>query len=104
MTIVPLQRPIPHTISQQSLGRGETEGISLALEIKAERIILDDGAARSVATAHGLKVIGVLGVLLIAKKLGITQSARADVDALRTRSFRVSPRVYRLILARAGEL
>src|SRR5206468_8322562 len=37
-----------------ALGAGETEAIQLALEQKAEWILLDDSDARSVAGAHGL--------------------------------------------------
>jgi predicted nucleic acid-binding protein len=104
VTVVSPQKPVLNTISQLALGLGETEALSLALEINAERIILDDGAARSLATAHGLNVIGVLGVLLIAKNLALIPSLRNEIDALRIRSFRLSPQVYRDVLSRAGEL
>ena len=104
VTVVPLMLPLPDTASQPGLGRGETEAISLALEIKPERIILDDGAARSLATTHGLRVVGVLGILLVAKNLGLITDVRSNVDALRAASFWVSPQVYRDILSRAGEL
>ena len=89
---------------QPALGRGETEAISLALEIKPEHVILDDGAARFLATSHGLHVVGVLGILLIAKNLNLIPDVRSNVDALRAASCWISPQLYRDILSRAGEV
>jgi predicted nucleic acid-binding protein len=48
-------------------------------------------------------VIGVLGILLSAKKLGAISFVRDEVDKLVTASFRVSPKVYRDLLVHAGE-
>lgn len=49
-----------------NLGLGEVEVISLAVEISADLILLDDKAARSSATQRNLQVIGTLGVLKLA--------------------------------------
>lgn len=103
VTVVPLQKPVPDSVLRPALGRGETEAISLALEIRSERIILDDAAARLLAAAHGLRVVGLLGVLLIAKNLNFITDVRSNVDALRAASFWVSPQVYRHLLSQAGE-
>ena len=59
---------------------------------------------RVAADRRGVFVIGVLGVLLTAKKAGILGSIRGDLDRLRQTSFHVSSRLYREILVRAGEL
>jgi predicted nucleic acid-binding protein len=74
------------------------------MDLQPNRIILDDGAARSAARSHGLRVIGVLGILLSAKNLGAISSVRDEVDKLMTASFRVSPKVYRDLLVHAGEI
>jgi predicted nucleic acid-binding protein len=42
-------------------------GSGLALEIGADRVVLDDEAGRRVATNLGLPVIGVLGLILDAQ-------------------------------------
>jgi hypothetical protein len=43
--------------------RGEQEAISLALEIGASLILLDDRAARMVAVQRGLRVTGLLAIV-----------------------------------------
>jgi predicted nucleic acid-binding protein len=40
VTVVSLRKPVPDSVLQPALGLGETEAISLALEIKPERTIL----------------------------------------------------------------
>ena len=50
-----------------SLGPGESEAISLALEAHADLLIVDDRPARRLAQALGTPIIGTLGVLFAAK-------------------------------------
>lgn len=50
------------------LDRGEAEAITLAKELELSTILIDEREGRSVATHLGLKVVGVLGVLLKAEK------------------------------------
>lgn len=45
------------------LGRGEAEAIALATELQAERVILDDFAARREAMRLGLNVRGTLAII-----------------------------------------
>lgn len=45
------------------LGAGEVAAISLALEINADAILMDDWKARREATARGLTVAGTLNIL-----------------------------------------
>ena len=46
---------------------GEAESIVLAKEKKADLLLIDDHFGRIVAEREGVKIIGLLGVLLIAK-------------------------------------
>lgn len=89
--------------SKVGLGPGETDAIRLGLALKPNQILLDDGAARALAKRHGLHVIGVCGILLAAKRLTILPEIKDSLDRLVATSFRVSPRLYRELLARAGE-
>jgi len=98
-----LSQPIGARILQASLGAGESEAITLALELNARRVILDDRAARRLATALGLPVIGTLGVLLASKRKGFISSLRPSLDALVTSGFRIAPSLYELVLTDAGE-
>ena len=61
---------IPH-IKEATLGRGETEAIHLALHLRPERLLLDDGEGRREAQRLGLRVTGVLGLLVAAKRIGL---------------------------------
>ena len=62
-----ISRPIHKKTVRPTLGSGEREAISLAIEIRASAIILDDQAARDVARELGLPVIGTAGILVVAK-------------------------------------
>lgn len=85
------------------MGRGETEAIWLSLAVRADQLIMDDADARAEARIRGILVTGTLGILLGAKDSGLLLSIRSEMDALRANKFHVSPRVYRDVLARAGE-
>jgi predicted nucleic acid-binding protein len=104
ITIQPLNQPISPQILQASLGAGETEAISLALEIKPDLIVLDDRSARRLAQSLNLKVIGILGVLLDAKKKAHLTEVRSNLDNLINFGFRVSPQIYNQVLVKAGEV
>jgi predicted nucleic acid-binding protein len=45
-------------------------------------VVLDDEAARRLAIALGLPVIGTLGILVLAKQEGIVATVRPLVEAL----------------------
>jgi predicted nucleic acid-binding protein len=100
---VSLHQPIPPQLSSTSLGAGETEAMSLALELKAQWLLLDDKAARRVAKSLGVPVIGTLGLLLACKRRGLIPAVKPLVDALLQSGFRVSPSLYQRVLTDAGE-
>jgi predicted nucleic acid-binding protein len=88
----------------RTIDRGEAESISLAAKLGASLVILDDRDARSAAENLGLRVTGVLGVLVQAKRAGELRSVRASMDDLRSRAgFFVSAAVYHHVLTLAGE-
>jgi len=62
---------------------GEAEAIQLAKELRADRILIDDFKGRQLAAREGLKVIGVLGVLLLAKDKGLIKTLRPLIDRLK---------------------
>lgn len=62
--------------------QGEAEAIALAEEIKADRLLIDERKGRRLAREHGLPVVGLLGVVLLAKQTKLIPSARKLLDAL----------------------
>ncbi|HEY65904.1 MAG TPA: DUF3368 domain-containing protein [Caldilineae bacterium] len=86
------------------LDPGEAEAIALAIEVRADLILLDERRARTVARRLGLKYIGLLGALIEAKHKGYIAEVKPLLDALITRAgFRVSPRLYSHVLSVANE-
>jgi predicted nucleic acid-binding protein len=89
--------------SRRRLGDGECEAIALAIELRADAILLDDRPARRLAEAGGLHVIGTLGLLLEAKRTSRIQSIRTELDRLLQTSFFLSQQLYDELLRMAGE-
>lgn len=84
------------------LDKGEREAIILAEEIKANLLILDDRSARTLATKRGLKIIGLLGILLDAAKNNLIDLP-TKVNQLQETSFFVSPKLLQSILSQYRE-
>ena len=76
---------------------------TLAQQIGAAWVILDDLAARHVAEALGLPVMGTLGVLLQTKEAGHIPRAKPLLDKLHERSLYFTEALYASVLGSAGE-
>lgn len=72
------------------LGAGEREAISLAKELNADLVLIDDKKARKLALERGLKVAGTINILDSASKRGLVELAEA-VQKLKQTNFRVAP-------------
>ncbi|WP_017314859.1 DUF3368 domain-containing protein [Mastigocladopsis repens] len=84
---------------KQTLDKGESEAIALAIELKANWTLLDEREGRKVAKSLGLKVTGILGVLLRAKQSGELKSLQPVIDALISKAgFRIAPELLVQIL------
>jgi hypothetical protein len=82
-------------VLQRDLDKGEAEAIALALQLKAEWTLLDEREGRRTAKSLGLKVTGVLGILLRAWQEGNLPSLRTAMDELREKAgFRISDELY----------
>ena len=86
------------------LHRGEAEAIALALELRADRLLIDEREGRATSRLFGLRVTGVLGVLLRGKQMGRINLVKPEIEALRGEAgFFIAPVLEREILAQAGE-
>jgi predicted nucleic acid-binding protein len=84
-----------------ALDPGERTVIRLAELLHADVALLDELAARTLATRRGLKVAGVLGVLRDASQAGLLDLPAA-LTALRRTNFRVAPELLRSLYTRFG--
>ncbi|GCL43286.1 DUF3368 domain-containing protein [Dolichospermum planctonicum] len=90
---------------QQSfkLDLGESEAIALAEEISASGLLIDERAARKVAMAQKLPLIGTVGILLLAKRRGLLDSVKDVLDEMQEQGMRISDRLYVQVLTLAQE-
>ncbi|MBL8874537.1 MAG: DUF3368 domain-containing protein [Phycisphaerae bacterium] len=111
LDLIPGLRIVPPTDRRQvnelmakRLGRGESEAIVLATEIRPDAILVDDAQARAAAAALGVQTLGVLGLLLRAKRQGLVDRLLPLIDRLTSEiGFRVSPQLRLRVLEAAGE-
>lgn len=87
----------------QLLGPGEAEAIALAGQEDARFLLIDDARGRRTARARGIPVVGVVGVLLVAKSRGELAAVGPVLDRLSDAGYRLSPRLVAATLDRAAE-
>jgi len=89
---------------KRELDNGEAEAIALALQLKADMILMDERDGRSVAKSMGLRPIGILGVLIHAKQNGKIDSVRDILNKLRNEAgFYISDELMQTILSEIEE-
>ncbi|MBE9146423.1 DUF3368 domain-containing protein [Planktothrix mougeotii] len=87
-----------------NLHLGESEAIVLAEEIKASQLLIDEKAARKVAMARKLPLIGTVGILVLAKRQGLLDSVKDVLNEMQAKGTRISERLYGQVLILAGEM
>lgn len=86
------------------LDSGETAAIALALEIQADALLVDERRGHQVAVELGIKTIGILGILLQAKRSGLLPAVRPCLDQLKQEAgFWIAPTLRARVLKLAGE-
>jgi predicted nucleic acid-binding protein len=86
------------------LDEGESEAIALALQLKADLLLLDEQQGRIMASRFGLKFVGLLGILIEARNKGLISSVKAVLDDLIAKAgFWVSHKLYKSVPHAAGE-
>jgi len=94
--------PVPAYI-RATLDDGEAEAIHLALERNIRLICLDDRRGRRMAKALGLEVVGLLGLLTLAKRQGVIPALRPYIDRLLEIGARYSPALLQAVLTNVAE-
>jgi len=102
--VEPVAAELPVRFLKLNLHAGESEAIALALERGIKGIILDDKQAREIADELGLKVIGTLGLLILAKRKGLLSEVRpVIVKIIEGVNFRIAPSVLNRALSLIDE-
>jgi uncharacterized protein len=104
ITTCPVQDKDLVSLLRAELDEGEAEAIALCREREGQLILLDEKDARRVARRLKLPVLGTVGVLIWAKRVGFITSLREQLDLLQARGkLRLNPSVYDEALRSVGE-
>ena len=88
----------------ETLDLGEAEAIALAVESKAELLLIDERKGRYVADDLGVRKTGTLGILIRAKEKGLLPKVKPEMDKLiKETRFRIHAELYKGILKLVNE-
>lgn len=90
----------PAELISSRLGPGEVAALSLAREIGAGRLLIDERDAGREAKQYGLVSVGTLGILLEASRRGLID-IEEKLTRLKATNFRASEALYRACLEQA---
>ena len=96
-------RTIVEALSNE-LDIGEAEAIALAVEIQADRVLIDERRGRLVAAKLNLRYTGILGILVEAKSQGLITEVKPLLDALLNQAgFWIAEPLYHRVLQLVNE-
>lgn len=94
--------PDPPGVSGWNLDPGEASAIATAKALGAG-VLMDDRAGRRVAASLGIPVIGVLGLLVLAKEKGKLRAIRPMLEQLTASRYFLPSQLLEDILRKKGE-
>lgn len=104
LCVKPIAGKVPGELAE-NLDLGEAEALTLAIELKASLVLLDESSARQHAGSLGLSFTGVLGILRHAKQTGRIASLSDPIARLRKQArFFIGPALEKALLTSVGEI
>jgi predicted nucleic acid-binding protein len=86
-------------LTLSALDSGERTAMRLSEELRSEVVLLDESAARALASQRGRRASGTLGVLCDAAQAGLLKLPAA-LDLLRKTNFRAAPELWKSLYTR----
>ena len=102
ITIVESEEPVD-AVTFSLLDRGEAAVIQFALKNRITTVCIDEKKGRRIARAVELEVVGTLGLLLEAKKLGMLPAVAPVVERLLDHGIWYNSGLLESVLSSAGE-
>lgn len=96
-------KAVPPRLLAWDLGKGETQVLVQAQLKGVERAVLDDLEARRCAKTEEIPVIGTIGIVGRAKRLGVLVRARPVLERLCDVGMYISPALMEWVLKEVGE-
>ncbi|MEP7314027.1 MAG: DUF3368 domain-containing protein [Pseudomonadota bacterium] len=93
---------VPPSVIEWDLDEGEASVIATAIDLKADRVVMDDLSGRKCALALGLPLSGTLGVVINAQRAGHIADARKTLHEMRAAGLWLADDVIARALHLAG--
>lgn len=105
LTWVEIVQSTPPTLPSLllDLDRGELHTLDMAKKLRADWVIIDERIGRNLAEYIGLRVIGILGILLKAKQLGLIPNFSDTVTAMLANGIHYHSALVEKLIKHAGE-
>jgi predicted nucleic acid-binding protein len=95
---------LSNLLNPARLHGGEIAALSLAMELGATTVLMDERAGRAAATALGLRTVGLLGILIQARRRSLISELAPLLDRLQTEArFWISRSLRESVLNAVGE-